>query len=614
MKRAVNGLIAGCLLGTMAISPTSSDGINPVTVEAAPALAFITGSVKDDRGTPVAGAFVSLLEPHSRGKEIKSVKTDAKGKFSASILPGLYRLRASAEGFVASIARVSLDRAAANKHDFSLRRTDTVVQKRGDSDDYRWIAQSAPRHAMNLREEAEEEVATPQADAAIEDNFARPRPAFHGPSFHGMMQLMAVSSSAHPGLPPASFYGTNFAVSGTLGGNLEIAFIGQRGVGQLAPQRLAAMASMRPGANHQVTATIGYGQVAMARKFYQDGLDVTADPAIELGLRPQRRNAVPASRAESLDQLSVSATGSWQVFQPLLVIYGFDYSRFVGRNDRESVLPRFAVQYAPTARLRMNAAITPGTDLQNDSPETFNTENIQAAFETAPAEVAFADSPLLDRSRRVEAGIEKLFGEGDTSIEASAFYDLISNHGVGVLALPLEASPENQAAFEQVAHRITAMNGAARGARLMLNHRINNHVSASLGYSYGYGSRFNAVRPETVTPGSLFRRGFFQVASAKLDVDFSQETGTRISTVIRLSPEAVVFAIDPFAGRMSVYDPNINIYLTQELPNFGLPLRWQAIVDLRNLLDQTSGVEDGGLQLISATTRRTVRGGLAFRW
>lgn len=609
MKRAVNVLMAGCLLGTMAITPASPIGdpdrrLN--VVEAGPALAFLSGMVKDDRGLPVAGAFVALLEPHSRGKELKSVRTDAKGKFSASILPGLYRLRASAEGFVASMARVSLDRATSNKHDFSLRRTDTLVQKRGDSDDYRWIAQSAPRHAMNLREgDTEEESATPAADA-IQDNFARaPRPAFHG-----MMQLMAVSASTPPGLPATGFYGTNFAVAGTLGGNLEMALIGQRGAGQLAPQRLAAMASMRPGSRHQVTATIGYGQVGLARSPHPD-----AGGMAESGLRPRPASAASlAGRTESLDQLSVSATASWQVFQPLLVIYGLDYSRFVGGNNRDSILPRFAVQYSPTARLRMNAAITPGTDLQNTAPESFSTENLQAAFETAPAQIAYADAPLLDRSRRIEMGFEKLFGGGDASIEASAFYDLISSHGVGVLALPLEASPENQAAFEQVAHTITAMNGATRGARLMLNRRLNEHVSASIGYSYGYGSRFNAVRPDTVTPGRLFRRGFFQAAAAKLDVDFSQQTGTRISTVIRFSPEAVVFAIDPFAGQMSVYDPNINIYVTQELPSFGLPLRWQAIVDLRNLLDQTQGAEDGALQLISATTRRTVRGGLAFRW
>jgi hypothetical protein len=191
---------------------------------------------------------------------------------------------------------------------------------------------------------------------------------------------------------------------------------------------------------------------------------------------------------------------------------------------------------------------------------------------------------------------------------------LISGHGVGILALPLEASPETQATFQHVAHHVTAMNGAARGIRLMYKRHLNNHMSASVGYSFGRGTRFNKTELESMRPGDMFKGGFFQVATAKLELDLTQETGTRVSTVIRLSPSAVVFAIDPFAGRMSVYDPNINIYVTQDLPNFGLPLRWQALVDIRNLLDQSNGVEDGMVQLVAARTRRTVRGGLAFRW
>ena len=602
----------------MAISPASSNGINLTSVEAAPALAFIAGSVKDERGTPLVGAIVAFLEPQPRGREVKSVKTDAQGKFSTSILPGLYRLRASAEGFIASRAHVNLDRTARNNYDFSLKRTDTLVQKRGDSDDYRWIARSVPRHAMNLHEEdeAEEEIATQTADVDVQNSFAAPRPAFHG-----MMQLVAASGASRPGVPSAEFFGTNFAVSGTFGGNFEMAFIGQRGVGQLAPQRLAAIASVRPAAKHQVTTTIGYGQVALARNLRQD-VDAIDDPMMDIPARLHARNSAPAnapaaSTAGSLDQISVSTVGSWQVFQPLMLIYGFDYSRFMGPYHRESVLPRFAVQYSPSSRVRMNAAITPGTDQQNNSLENFSSENLQAGFETAPAEVAFTDSPVLDRSRRVEVGMERLFGEGATSVEASAFYDIISGHGVGVLALPLEASPETQATIEQVAHRVTAMNGAARGVRVMLNRRVNDHVTASIGYSFGRGERFNGFnqRPlDSLTPAQLFRGGFFQVASAKVDLDFTRQTGTRISTVIRLSPEAVVFAIDPFAGRMSVYDPNINIYVTQELPNFGLPVHWEAIVDARNLLDQTNGIDDGGVQLVTARTRRTVRGGLAFRW
>lgn len=148
----------------------------------------------------------------------------------------------------------------------------------------------------------------------------------------------------------------------------------------------------------------------------------------------------------------------------------------------------------------------------------------------------------------------------------------------------------------------------------MLNRRFGNHVTASAGYSFGRGSRLNNEPVSQLAPAQLFRGGFFQVATAKLDLDFTERTGTRVSTVIRLSPSAVVFAIDPFAGRMSVYDPNINVYVTQELPNFGLPGRWEALVDVRNLLNQALGVEEGGLQLASARMRRTVRGGLAFRW
>jgi hypothetical protein len=409
------------------------------------------------------------------------------------------------------------------------------------------------------------------------------------------MQFVTASSNSRAGAPASDFFGANFAVAGSLGGNFEMALIGQRGAGRLAPQRLAAITTMRPGANHQVTATIGYDQFPLIGQAHQD------------------------SEAASLDQLSVSATGSWQVFRPLLVIYGFDYSRFVGSvNQRDSVLPRFAVQYSPSSRLRVNAAVTPGSDQQRHSPESFNSEDIQASFETSPAEIAYGDSsgaaPILDRSRRFEVGVERLFGEGDTSVEASAFYDLVSGHGVGVLALPLEASPETRATLREVAHQVAAMNGAARGVRVSLNRRLNNHLTASVGYSFGRGSRFNHAPVDPIAPAQLFRAGFFQVAMAKLDLDFTEQTGTRVSTVIRLSPSAVVFAIDPFAGRMSVYDPNINIYVTQELPNFGLPVRWEAIVDVRNLLDETSGVDDGAFQLVAARTRRMVRGGVAFRW
>ena len=619
MKRAVNFLVISCFLSAVALAPTSLSQLAPGAVEAAPVLAFVMGTVKDEGGTPLAGALVAIFEPKMDGKVIKSTKTDAQGKFATGVAPGTYRLYAEAEGFKPGFKHISLDAAEKLTFNFSLKRTNTLAEKRGDREDYRWIGRSVPRSVLHVQDPDLVADNKPADLDKVEDRYTEYRP-----SFHGVAQFLAVSSAARAGQPAANSFGTNFAFSGSLGGNFEMALIGQGGMGEQAPQRLAAIATMRPNSSHQITASVGYGQMVLARPFRNE-VDPVADlnssfpPRARDGINPAASvssTVAPGPASGSLNQVSLSAVDAWQVFQPLLVIYGFDYSRFVGSaaKQRESVLPRLAVQFTPSSRLRINAAVTPGSSSTRNAAESFNTENIHVPFEAQPAEVAYGEAPVLDRSRRVEFGVERLLGDGSSSIEATAFYDMISGHGVGVLALPLEASPETQAAFQQVAHQVAAMNGAARGLRVMYSRRFNGYLTASVGYSFGRGERFTDAALETVTPARLFTGGFFQAASAKLDLDLTPQTGTRVSTVVRLSPSAVVFAIDPFAGRMSVYDPNINIYVTQDLPNFGLPIRWQAIVDIRNLLNQLNGVDDGTAQIIAARSRRTVRGGIAFRW
>lgn len=590
-----------CAIG-VASSPARDLSYSEETVAAigaTAALATVAGTVRDEAGKPLIGAIVALLEPHSRGRELQSVKTDLKGRFSAAVAPGAYRLRATAEGFSSMLTRINLDGTGRMTYDIALRRTNTLVQKRGDSDDYRWIARSVPRHVLNLRPNipTSSDVLT---DEVRSDSFVRRQP-----TFHGITQFMTARSS-FPGSGP-NYFGLNFAVAGSLDGNIEMALIGQRGTGQMAPQRLMAIASMRTSDQHKMTASIGYGQTYVGRT-----------PFISGSRPPLRPSATTGPTA--LDQLSVTALGEWQALPQLLLIYGLDYSSFIGSSSRqkESVLPRLAIQYSPVGNLKLNAAATPGRILSRQTIEEFKTENIRTSLELMAPEVALngapGGGPSLDRSRRYETGFEKVFRDGNAAIEASAFYDLISGHGVGLMALPLEVSPLMEAAFQRMAHQVTAMNGAARGGRILYRHHLNNRLTGTVGYSAGGGTQFRQQLDERMRPGDIFRNGLFQVATAKLDLDLSDRTGTRVSTVVRFSPQAVVFAIDPFAGRLGVYDPNINIYVTQELPSFGLPVQWEAIVDLRNLLNQTTAVEEGTIQLLATRTSRTIRGGLAFRW
>ena len=72
--------------------------------------------------------------------------------------------------------------------------------------------------------------------------------------------------------------------------------------------------------------------------------------------------------------------------------------------------------------------------------------------------------------------------------------------------------------------------------------------SASAGYAFGRGQRLSASGFST--PAELFESGMFQTAAFQLAAGF--HTGTQVRTVLRFSPEATVFAIDPFAGRLGV--------------------------------------------------------------
>ena len=113
-------------------------------------------------------------------------------------------------------------------------------------------------------------------------------------------------------------------------------------------------------------------------------------------------------------------------------------------------------------------------------------------------------------------------------------------------------------------------------------------------------------------PAEMFESGFFQTAALQLGAGF--DTGTNIRTVLRFSPNATVFAIDPFAGRLAVYDPSLSIQVTQELPSFGLPLRAEAVIDARNLLDFQANIDNGEILTQLGTGRRSVRGGISLKF
>jgi hypothetical protein len=265
------------------------------------------------------------------------------------------------------------------------------------------------------------------------------------------------------------------------------------------------------------------------------------------------------------------------------------------------------VQFDANARTRLRAAYAPGGE-ETAAQSIVTFEDSRVVFKQAmAAPVALVDGrAVMEKSRRFEFGVERVL-DNESSVEATAFLDTTSGRGVGLMNAPLSSfNGEGGEALMNVANQ----EGGARGLRVVYSRRISSILSASAGYSFGRGQ---SLSPNGLTnPAELFESGFFQTVAGQLNADVGH--GMHIRTVFRFSPGATVFAIDPFAGRMAVYDPSLSILITQELPTFGLPVRAEAVIDARNLLDTQVGVDDGEMQTLVNAMRRSLRGGISVRF
>ena len=557
--------------------------------------ATITGTVRDNRGAPLAGALVSLVRVEARegAKLVKHTTTDRNGNFIAKIVPGRYEIKANATGFT-EVAFNSVDVKAQQElvYRFNLEPVgygNTLPERRRDRDDVKWTLRSAQtkRSIFQVQEgedsaiKAATESAEQTADAATMETASETPAGTSSESrskTHGVVESYFASSAYG-----SSYVGLNFAVATPISDRVELVFAGQTGPGE-APQRLEASTRFRVNARHRVGVTAAGAR--FATPVWTNKLNDLSDLH---------------------GQVSLRAVDEWIVRDGIVIVMGLDYSRFIGAGGAHAFSPRFGIQYDANARTRVKAAFASGGEEDGiQSVATFEDE--QVVFRSqAERPVAFIDGQaVLERSHRLEFGVERVL-DNSSNVEATAFFDTTSGRGVGLLSGPGSAfSGRAGDAFMDVADQ----QGSSRGIRVVYTRRLNRVWTASAGYAFGRGQQLPAEGFST--PAELFESGMFQTGALQVAGVF--RSGTQVRTVLRFSPEATVFAIDPFAGRLGVYDPSLSIQVTQELPSFGLPVRAEAILDARNLLDAQTSNENGEILTFIGNGRRSVRGGISVRF
>ena len=549
-------------------------------------LATITGSVRDNRGNPLAGALVSLIRDGV--KTVKEARTDKQGNFIAKVSPGRYGIKAIAIGF-SEVAFGAVDVKASQElvYRFNLEPVghgNTLPERRRDRDEVKWALRSSqPRRSIFQNQEGEDSTvaavteATENAPMETAPDALIEAPAESRPKTRGVLESYFANSGFG-----SSYVGVNFAVATPVSDQVELIFSGQTGTAD-APERVEATTRFRIG-EHRV------GVTASGVRF--------AAPVWTSRLNDQ---------ANLNGQVSLRAVDEWIVRDGIVIVLGLDYSRFIGAGGAHAFTPRFGVQYDANARTRVKAAFASGGDEDGiQSVAAFEDEQVVFRRE-AVRPVAFIDGQaVLERSHRLEFGVERVL-DNTSNVEATAFFDTTSGRGVGLLSGPGSAfSGRSGDALVDVANQ----QGSSRGVRVVYTKRLNRVWTASAGYAFGRGQRLTAG--SFSNPGELFENGFFQTGALQLGAGF--RTGTQVRTILRFSPEATVFAIDPFAGRLGVYDPSLSIQVTQELPSFGLPVRAEAILDARNLLDAQTSSDNGEILTFVGTSRRSVRGGISVRF
>jgi len=560
--------------------------------------ATVTGSVRDNKGNPIAGALVSLIKEGS-DEIIKQVRSLADGSFLARIAPGRYSLRAIADGFNAVLFdSVQVRPADEVVYRFNLEPVGsgrTAPERRKDRDDSKWIlrSRSGGRSIFQVDEGRDEtinavlaarEAADDSGNTSLDDSITQTdsdnEETGRGVRTQGVVETYATSSTGASGY---SFVGLNFAAARPLSERVDLIVAGQTGTGAGAPQRLETTASIRATNEHLIKLSAAGGVLN--------------------GYAPLR-----GASGESLGQLSLRAVDEWVVRDGVVIVLGLDYSRFLGASRASSISPRFGLKFDAGPHTRFSAAYTPAGDWSSAAQSVQEFEDTQVAFQQPDSSpVALVDGrAVMERSRRLEFGVERVL-DNESSVEATAFFDTTSNRGVGILSAPLSAfSGEAGLPLMKIANQ----QGAARGLRVVYTRRISHILSASAGYSFGRGQQLSARGG--LTPTELFNSASFQAAAVEMSANL--DSGTRVRTVFRFSPRATVFAIDPFAGRLAVYDPSLSILITQELPTFGLPVRAQAVIDARNLLDAQTCTEEGETFISVDAARRSLRGGISVRF
>ncbi len=527
-------------------------------------LGGITGLVQDEVGNPIIGAIVRLLPVDAPGQPVRTLRTDMEGKYLAKkLVPGVYRVRAEARGFLPMAQVVEIKPYVLLSFDFELRRTETLAERREDRDDYRWAVRASRRPVLRFNKNGE-----------VEEHFT-----VRLPDRRWRGQAIATSGFLHP----RSNGGTmRLAFLQEISPRLELGVAAQtNGLGGY-PGRWEIGVLARPSAVHHLRTAIAMTEWRAASK---------------------------APRAVEARRLELRIADRWHPLPELSLIGGVDVQRTTvcGRTVWDAA-PRFGVQWDATDHMRIKANLLPFTAQDAQADLTYGGWMFPVSYPPPPQ--VRNNGRVGDRGHHWHIGVERTLGEMQ-AIEIAVFQSAIPTSDT-FPSVREDRDGESQRGVRVLYTR--SLGGAVRATvGYAFGHR-RPHPAEAFGAMAEEDFHLFAGRVDAM----LVRM------RTRLAAHFRAGRGWMGSDPFyNLSPEVLSLLIAPSWEKLTgegipslpLLDPGLTLVIAQELPTFAfLPDRWEAIIEAHNVIawDHTSGTDGNALVLVRAP--RLIRVGLAVRF
>jgi len=525
----------------------------PLVALAANDLGTISGRVHDSSGAPVVGALVIVVAASPVLPE-RIAFTDKQGSFSiANLFAGQYSIKVSMPRFLSSMKQgIQLNAGGTAVLTVNLQNAMDIVRRAvsregsRSEDDIVWTLRSSPSTQSVLR---------------IVEAAQKPEPlkSIIGPNYTGYFQLYSKSVETSSGTTEG--VGSQFSVTMPLDTNSKVTVHGQYNESPMQPRGIGASYDFVPAPRHKAVVGVNVRQGALF-----------GDPL----------------QADSLRELQVKYGEDFQWTDHFVFNYGAQVGRVGTVTGATYLRPRFGVSWVPQRRTTITLAASSQAPTVADDPVR-GKEYYDRTILVPPA---------LERYQHGEAGITHIFSDG-FEFSAAAFRDRTDTEALFV------STPDGRRGILMLDTR----NMPSEGVRVNVNRQFRN-FEAGVGYTsvtgVGIDSR-TAIFDEM--QNQLVRRRFQSVAARfKADVDATQ---TEITAVYRWTSAFSVSRLDPYQPIMEYNDPTLSLSIAQNLPTWRMfPGKVQAILDARNLLDQSFGAA----RTQAGQYPRLVKGGINIKF